>query len=136
MVFCRIRALLCALSVAAGVSVGGCATIHNPLSLQDFAALRIVAVTVSSKPDVEISCAAAKQEFVDRANAQAARDPKTRHKAKMHDGIGDPAAEEHRRLVASAEGKSFVQNKVAALIGDGLKPDIVPQLNGRPRGAT
>ena len=34
----------------------------------------------------------------------------------MHDGIGDPAAEEHRRLVASAEGKSFVQNKVAALI--------------------
>jgi hypothetical protein len=123
---CRIGALLSAL----GVALGGCATIHNPLSLQDIAALRIVAVTVSFKPDVEISWVAAEQEFVDRANAERARDPKTRHKVKMHDGVGDPAADEQRRLVASPEGKSFVQNKVAALIGDRLKRDIVPQLNG------
>jgi hypothetical protein len=120
-----LRVLLGALSVA----LGGCATIHNPLSLQDIAALRIVAVTVSFKPDVEISWVAAEQEFVDRANADRARDPKPR-KVKVHDGIGDPAAEEHRRLVASPEGQSFVQNKVAALIGDRLKRDIVPQLNG------
>lgn len=123
---CWIRALLCAYSVA----LGGCATIHNPLSLQDIAALRIVAVSVSFKPDVEISWAAAEQEFVDRANAERARNPKTRHKVKMHDGVGDPAAEEHRRLIGSPEGKSFVQNKVAALIGDRLKRDIIPQLNG------
>jgi hypothetical protein len=33
-------------------------------------------------------------------------------------------------LISSPEGKSFVQNKVAALIGDRLKRDIVPKLNG------
>jgi hypothetical protein len=124
-VLCWLRVLLGALTVA----LVGCATIHNPLSLQDIAALRIVAVTVNFKPDVEISWVAAEQEFVDRANAERARDPKPR-KVKIHDGIGDPAAEEHRRLVASPEGKAFVQNKVAALIGNGLRRDIVPQFNG------
>ena len=122
---CWVRVLVGALSVV----LAGCATIHNPLSLQDIAALRIVAVTVGFKADAEISWVAAEQELVDRANAARARDPKPR-KVKVHDGIGDPAGEEHRRLIASPEGKSFVRNKVAALIGDRLKREIVPQLNG------
>jgi hypothetical protein len=121
-----VRALVCALSVA----LGGCATIHNPLSLQDIAALRIVVVNISFKPNVEISWATAEQEFADRAKAERARDPKTRHKVQMHDGIGDPAGAEYGRLITSPESKSFVQNKVAALIRDRLQRDIVPQLNG------
>src|SRR5262245_17843535 len=88
---CWIWLLLCAL----GVALGGCATIHNPLSPQDVAALRIVAVNVSFKPDVEISWVAAEQEFVDRASAERGRDSKPR-KVKVHDGIGDPAGDEHR----------------------------------------
>ena len=128
MLLCRVL-LLCALS-----TVGGCATIHNPLTLQDIAALRIVDVRVTFKPDAHISWATAEQEFVDQAKTDRARDPKTRHKQTTHEenayGIVDPAAAEHQRLVASPEGKAFVQKKIAALIDTRLKRDIVPQFNG------
>jgi hypothetical protein len=121
-----VRAPFCALCIV----VGGCATIHNPLSSQEVAALRIVAVNISFMPSAGISWTTAEAEFVDRAKAERARDPKVRLKARKHDGIGDPDAEEYQRLVASPEGKSFVQNKIAALIGDRLKRDIISQLKG------
>jgi hypothetical protein len=120
-VVCRVRALLCALCVV----VGACATIHNPLSPRDVAALRIVAVNIGFMPNAGISWATAEQEFVDRAKGEGARGPKMRKTAAKHDGIGDPAAEEYQRLIASPEGKAFVQNKIAALIGDRLRRDIV-----------
>lgn len=122
---CAVRTLLCVLVVA----VGGCATIDNPLTVQEVNDLRIVAVTVSFKPDGHISWGTAEQEYVDRVRAERARDPKAR-KVK-HDGIGDPEAEEYRQLIASPEGKAYIQNKVRALINDGLKRDIVSRLNGR-----
>jgi hypothetical protein len=62
--------------------------------------------------------------------AERARDPKWRRKAEKHDGIGDPKSEEYQQLIASPEGKAYIQGKVRALIVDRLKRDIVPRLHG------
>jgi hypothetical protein len=129
-VSCRTWTLLGALLGALCVALGGCATIHNPLSEREVAALRIVAVTVTFKPNAQVSWVEAEQEFVERAKAQGARDPKARRKAPKHDGIGDPADDEHQRLITSPEGKAFLRNKVTSLITDRLKRDVVSKMNG------
>lgn len=125
------RALLLCVS---SIVVGSCGTVHNPLSLQDIAALRIVEVRIALKPDAHISWAAAEQDFVDHAKAERARNPKTRHKVttldSVGDGMGDPAAAEHQRLVASPEAKAFVQKRIIALMDERLKRSVVPLLNG------
>lgn len=119
-----------------GLAAVGCATIHNPLSLQDIAALRIVSTDITFRPDANISWAAAEQDFVDHAHAEAARDPKRRHKIKTHDKIGefggmsDPVADERRQLIASPEGKAFVQRKIGALVEARFQRDLVPQFSG------
>jgi hypothetical protein len=108
---------------------------HKTADISDIAALRIVAVTVGFKPDVEISWVAAEQEFVDRANAERARDPKPR-KVKLHDGIGDPAGEEHRRLVSRPEGKIVCPEQSRGAHRRSLEAGYRPEVEWRPRGAT
>jgi len=121
--------LLCAL----GVLACACATIDNPLSQQDVAALRITDVVVTFKPDAHIVWASAEQEYVAEASA---RNPKLRLKAKAPDhpletgGIPDTEAAERYKLIASPEGRDYVRKKTAGLIDKHLKRDILPQLRG------
>jgi hypothetical protein len=121
--------LLCAL----GLLACACATIHNPLSQQDIAALRIVEVAVTFKPDANISWSAAEQEYVAEATA---RNPKLRLKSKAFEhsvdtGAGpDTEAGERYKLIASPEGREYVRKKTVGLIDKHLKRDIVPRLQG------
>ncbi len=125
--FCR-ALLLWAIALVAGA----CATIHNPLSQQDIAALRIVDVVITFKPDANVAWNAADQDFVAESNA---RNPKMRFKVKAPDhaietGGPDHEAIERHKLIASPEGREYVRKKTAGLIDKHLKRDIVPQLRG------
>ncbi len=119
-----------------GLVAAGCATIHNPLSPQDVAALRIVEIRTTFEPGAAISWAAAEQEFVDQAKAESARSAKGRPKTTTYERLSefgaapDPAADEHRRLVASPEGKEYVRKRIVNLIESRLRRDVAPQLAG------
>lgn len=114
----------------------GCAVNQNSLSVQDIAALRIVDVGITFKPDAGISWTAAEQEFVNAENARIAQNPKLRHKIKGDVRPGefgvpnDPVAEERRRQIASPEGKEFVRKKIAAFIDARLRKDVAPEFQG------
>lgn len=126
--FCR-ALLLCALAIVAAA----CATVHNPLTQQDVAALRIVDVAITFQPNAMITWSAAEQEYVADASA---RNPKLRLKAKASDhpletgGVPDPEAAERYKLIASPEGREYVRKKTASLIYAHLKRRVVPEFKG------
>lgn len=114
-----------AVVLAALIALAGCATIENPLSQQDIAALRLTEVEVKYAPDYHIHWLKAEQEYADKVK------PGLRERSMQKEpGAGNVDQGDDPYLVAikSPEGQAFIRERLTGALKDRVKSQIMPKL--------
>ena len=129
----------CGLAMLAAVAVlAGCATISNPLSLEELKSLRISGVDVVYAPQASIYWPGAEQEYVAGVQAKqgksAAASKKSTAVVSTSDvttsGGTDGTSSEYTSIAETPEAKQYLRDKLAALVKAQVEKSLMPHFNG------
>lgn len=116
---------LVAVALAALLALAGCATIDNPLSQQDIAALRLTEVEVKYAPGYGIQWLKAEQEYADKVKPGLRERPMQKEPGA---GTVDQSDDPYQIAIKSPEGQAYIRDKLTAALKDRVKRQIMPKL--------
>jgi hypothetical protein len=124
-------------TLAMAAVLAGCATVSNPLSLEELKSLRISGVDVVYAPEASIYWPNAEQEYVASVQAKQGKRPAAKAAAAQTStsditagGGVDSSDSEYAQIAATPEAKQHLRDKLAGLVKTQVEKSLMPHFNG------